>query len=360
MRILCANTRNHLSNGNIGYINMPIKLSYIVPAYNADSYIQKTLDGIFELPLTREELEVIVIDDCSTDNTWAVLKNIQKAHPNLIVFHQETNQRQGAARNKGIEIARGKYIAFCDADDTIVADGVMNALRAVEKSHVDICYFDFEYEKSDGKWQFFEMPDKTRNTTLSASDYLNNYYTCYYNAPWRNLYRTEFLRQTQIRFVERVRWEDCDWTVKVYAKTKEIQFVEGVGYRYAWNESATTKQTDPRAMVEQLMAGIRLTTFAVEIKTSLPGLSKVLSDEAKYRYVIQNIRLRNLTKYRVSDMHYLYKKISASDWNVIETLSLPMWESIVAQYHALTFIILCVACPLAAIGRKVVELKRKI
>lgn len=336
------------------------KISIIVPAYNAASYIQNTLDGIFALPLSEKELEVIVIDDSSTDNTLELLTAARLKHPNLVVLHQETNQRQGAARNRGIEIARGEYIAFCDADDEIVADGVMNALYAVEKSHVDICYFDFEYEKSNGEWRLFEMPQEARNTILTASDYLNNYYTCYYNAPWRNLYRTEFLRQTGIRFVEGVRWEDCDWTVKVYAKAKEIQFVDGVGYRYIWNESATTKKNNSKAMVEQLKAGIRLNIFACEIRPSLPELSKVLAEEAKCRYIIQNIRLRNLTKYSVSDMRYVYNNVSASEWEEIGMLRLPMWETIVVKHHILTLLILFVACPLATIGRKVMELKRKI
>lgn len=335
-----------------------IKLSYIIPAYNAASYIQKTLDGIFSLPLPKEELEVIVIDDCSTDNTWDVLKYILKAHPNLIVLHQETNKRQGAARNRGIEIARGEYIAFCDADDEVVVEGVMNALHAVEKSHVDICYFDFEHEKSNGEWQSFEMPSETRNSILTSSDYLNNYYTCYYNAPWRNLYRAAFLRETGIRFVEGVRWEDCDWTVKVYAKAFKIQFVNGIGYRYAWNGAATSKQADVQAMVEQIKAGVRLTIFAKEIEHLLPGLSNTLLEEAKYRYVIQNIRLRNVTKYNVTDMRYLYTKVSTSDRKVIETLSLPMWETIFVKYHILTLLILFVTCPVAAIGRKVMDIKR--
>ena len=77
-----------------------IKLSYIVPAYNAASYIQKTLDGVFALPLTQDELEVIVVDDCSTDNTLEILYEMQKTHPNIVVLYQETNQRQGAARNR--------------------------------------------------------------------------------------------------------------------------------------------------------------------------------------------------------------------------------------------------------------------
>ena len=339
---------------------MSVRLSYIIPVYNAGSYIQKTLDEIFALPLTLGELEVIVVDDCSTDNTWNVLKKMQKAHPNLVILHQETNQRQGAARNQGIDIAKGEYIAFCDADDEVVSEGVMNALLAVEKSHADICYFDFEYEKPNGEWQLFKMPPKTRNKILSASDFLNNYYSCYYNAPWRTLYRTEFLRQTKIRFVEGVRWEDCDWTVKVYAKAKDIQFVDGVGYRYAWNASATSKQTDAQSIVEQLKAGVRLLTFAKALETSLPELSKVLLDEAKYRYVIQNIRLRNLTKYRISNICNIYNKMSVADWKAIDTLCLPMWEKIVARYHALTLMIICLVCPVAAIGRKFMEIKRKI
>ena len=339
---------------------MKPKLSYIVPAYNTGSFIRQTVDGIFALPLSKDELEVIVVDDCSTDNTWDILQDIQKAHPNLIVLQQKQNKRQGAARNRGIDVARGEYIAFCDADDEIVADGVMNALRAVEKSHADICYLDFEYEKSNGEWQLFEMPCETRNTILSASDYLNNYYTCYYNAPWRCLYKTDFLRSTGICFEEGVRWEDCDWTVKVYSQAQNIQFVGGVGYRYAWNGAATSKQTDVHAMVEQLKAGVRLTMFAKEIEKTLPGLSKVLLDEAKYRYVIQNIRLRNLTKYRVSNMNYVYSKLSIEDCNVIWALNLPMWERIVVRYHTLSLLILCLACPMATIGRRVMDIKRKI
>ena len=136
--------------------------------------------------------------------------------------------------------------------------------------------------------------------------------------------------------------------------------MDGVGYRYAWNGTATSKQTDVQAMVEQLKAGIRLTIFAEEIKTSFPGLSKVLSEEATYRYVIQNIRLRNLTKFSASDIRYVYNNVSASEWEEIGMLCLPMWERLVVQNHTPALLILCVACPLATIGRKVMELKRKI
>ena len=153
-----------------------MKLSYIIPVYNGEKSIVRTLDSIYNTGLAENEFEIIIVDDCSTDNTWGVLMEMQKAHSNLVILHQETNQRQGAARNRGIDIARGEYIAFCDADDEVVSEGVMNALRAVENTHADICYFDFEYEKQDGQWEQFAMPQATENAILSAEEYLNNYY----------------------------------------------------------------------------------------------------------------------------------------------------------------------------------------
>ncbi len=340
--------------------NNLIRLSIVIPAYNVAPYIMRCIDSIYSFPIQENELEIIVIDDNSTDNTLQLLYAIQKGHTNLVVLHQKQNKRQGAARNRGIEIAKGEYITFCDADDYMLSEGVVNALNAVAQSHVDVCYFEMEYQDGkDADWHLVEMPKETHNTIMSSKTYLENYYTCYYNGPVRCLYRTEFLKGTNIRFVEGVRWEDCDWTVKVYAKAKEIQFVDGVGYRYVWNESATSRQTDAQAMVEQLMAGVRLTEFAQSVQSTLLCLSKTIGEEAKYRYIVGNIRLRNLTKYTVSDMHYVYQKMSAADWKVIDSHDLPKWETIVVKHHVLTMLILCLACPIAAIGRKIVGIIRK-
>ena len=329
-------------------------LSYIIPAYNASLYIKRCLDSIYAIPIPEETYEVIVVDDCSTDNTLDVLKEMQKAHPNLVVLHQETNQRQGAARNRGIEIARGEYVAFCDADDAIVADGVMNALRAVEKSHVDICYFDFEYEKPNGEWQLVEVPKETRNTIFTASDYLNNYYTCYYNAPWRNLYRTEFLKGTKIRFVENVRWEDCDWTVKVYAKAKEIQFVDGVGYRYMQNDTNTNSQKEtPLAMAEHLYAGTRLLDFAREIADFLPKLAKTLTEEAYTHYVISILRFRYITRFPYQHVSDIYTYLDSHIREQLAKYDFGGWINFSLRHKYLTLMCLKILIPIIQKGRKI-------
>ena len=346
---------------------MSIKLSYIIPAYNAASYITRCLDSIYRISLLPEEYEVIVVDDCSRDDTVRVIEdyfakvNSEEliVNSNFTLLRQPENLRQGAARNRGVFEAKGEYIVFCDADDYMLEDGILNALAAVEKSHVDVCYFEMEYQDYHGAWHIVEMPYETHNTIMPSKKYLNDYYTCEYNGPVRCLYRAEWLRGIGLRFVEGVRWEDCDWTVKVYAQANEIQFVDGIGYRYVWNNASTSKQQDAQAMAEQLKAGVRLTTFAREVEQSLPGLAQTLLEEAKYRYVIQNIRLRNLTKSPMAEMASLYKKIDTEEWKLLDSLCLPKWETMVIRYHLLTLFVLTFACPIAAFGRKIIALIRK-
>lgn len=336
---------------------MPV-LSYIIPVFNSGKCVSYCLDSIYSLPLHEGEFEVIVIDDCSTDDTLQVLMDYVSKHSNMIVLHQEVNQRQGAARNRGIDMARGTYVAFCDADDTIVAEGVVNALKAVSETKADICYFDFEYEQSESVWHRFQMPSETHNTILSGRDYLENYYTCYYNAPWRCLYRTVFLRETNIRFVEGVRWEDCDWTVKVYAKAKQIQFVDGVGYRYAYNAGATSKQRTPEAMSERIYAGLRLMEYGTEIGKALPNLSKVISDEGSNYYVIDTIRLRNLTKYSFRQVKELYSHLGEERRTALSKYSWDKWEILFLNHMKFSLFLLFWLCPMASTGRKAVRLIR--
>jgi glycosyltransferase involved in cell wall biosynthesis len=335
-----------------------VKFSYIIPVYNSADCIVACLDGIYSLPFNEEGFEVIVVDDCSTDNTLETLNDYASKHSNMVVLHQEVNRRQGAARNKGIDIAKGEYIAFCDADDAIVTTGVMNALQAVEKSKADICYFDFEYEQPSGKWDLFKMPKETHNTIMSSTEYMEKYYTCWYNAPWRCLYRREFLQSTCVRFVEGVRWEDCDWTVKVYAQAQSIQFVDGIGYRYAFNESSTSKLRTVEAMSERVFAGLRLMNFGEEIKSSLPTLSHVVSDEGRYRYVIDTIRLRNLTKYSFREVKDLYVHMGVERRVDLSHYSWPRWETIFLKYRPIALFVLSIACPMASLGRKIVGQKR--
>ena len=329
-------------------------LSFIIPAFNASETIESCLNSIYSL-LGDASFETIVIDDCSSDDTVLVLNKYASTHPNLSIITQKENKRQGAARNKGISRAQGDYIAFVDADDFIKKDGILNALHAVRESDADICYFDFIYEQPKGHWTLSPLPNELRNRVLTSQEYLNKYYTTSYNGPCRTLYRTSFIKSIDIRFVEGVRWEDCDWTVKVYSLAKTIQFVDGVGYCYAYNENSTSYQNSVTAMAERVFAGLRLLEFSKDVQQKLPGLAQTIYVEGRYAYVLNTIRLRNLTKYAATDIFKLRNVIGRDNRNRLLAFRWPIWESLFLKNGLAASLILFFACPIAHVVRAIIK-----
>lgn len=116
---------------------MDIKVSVIIPVYNMAKYLGECLESIARQ--TLDGIEIIAIDDGSTDDSLVVLTQYQKKYANLVVLHQK-NHGTGNARNNGIRHARGKYIALMDPDDFYPQNDSLQALyEAAEKQNVLIC-----------------------------------------------------------------------------------------------------------------------------------------------------------------------------------------------------------------------------
>lgn len=335
-----------------------MNISFIIPAYNASKEIVRCLDSIYNLPLEYTEFEVIVIDDCSKDNTVTIIEQYATSYSNLILLCQSENHRQGAARNKGLEIARGKYIMFVDADDEVVPEGIVSALNAVLKNNIEICYFDFLYENPIGKWYRYTRLECLKNKSIASHDYLNNFYVFDHNAPWRAIINTQFLRKIGIKFIENVQFEDCDWTLKVYYAAKKIHFVDGIGYKYHWGENATSRKTSAESMYQRIFSGIRLLIIAEEF--CLPYFQRSCIEYVQYSS-FSILRLRNLTKYPFSYVKELLDKVYQLPHKYIHTYARSNWQKqILARHYWLAICILFFACPIAKIGRKLMQLKRKL
>lgn len=99
------------------------KISVIIPCYNVQKYIMRCFDSIYSQTYGFENLEVILIDDLSTDNTWSILESLQRKYPeNVISLKIQKKGKCGGARNLGMDICTGKYITFVDADDYVHPD----------------------------------------------------------------------------------------------------------------------------------------------------------------------------------------------------------------------------------------------
>ena len=116
-----------------------VKTSVIIPVYNTQEYIGECLDSLFSQ--TQKEIEIIAVDDGSTDKSLEIIKSYQKEHNNLKIVCQK-NMKLGAARNAGMKIARGKCIYFLDSDDLIEKNALEILYQKLEMYNLDFVSFD--------------------------------------------------------------------------------------------------------------------------------------------------------------------------------------------------------------------------
>lgn len=138
---------------------MNTKVSVIVPLYNKKEYLQLTVDSI--LNQTLADIEVLIIDDCSTDGSLELCREVYGHDERVRIIQQPHNMGPGAARNKGINESRGKYIVFVDGDDEILPDRSRKMFETAEKYNADIVH-NTEF--------LFPVPDENGNIPLELVD----------------------------------------------------------------------------------------------------------------------------------------------------------------------------------------------
>ena len=117
---------------------MKEKLSIIIPAYNAENCIERCLDSILDQDY-HNEIEIIVVNDGSTDSTGSILNKYQKQIPSVFRIITKENGGVSSARNAGLDAATGDWIWFCDADDYICKNGLSYVLNSFVDDDIDIC-----------------------------------------------------------------------------------------------------------------------------------------------------------------------------------------------------------------------------
>lgn len=190
------------------------KVSILIPAYNAEKLVHKAIDSA--LVQTYDNIEVIVINDGSTDDTWRVLQKCQKQYPQKVRIFSQKNKGLGATRNVLLEKAKGDYIVNLDADDWLKPDYVEVMLSALGEGDIAICGF----ERYDAQYQFRDkrVPELTSYT---------KYRFC---TTAGKMFRRRFLQDNKLHYGALNMGEDAFFNVSAYAKTDEIAIVDYTGY----------------------------------------------------------------------------------------------------------------------------------
>lgn len=130
---------------------MPYSISVIIPLYNVEKYISKCLDSVVNQTLGIDNIEVIIVNDCSQDSSMETVERYAQKHPSFKVINQEFNQGPGAARNKGLQHSTAPYITFLDADDFISLNTFEYALNKFKKFDCDLVLYEYEYYSESNK-----------------------------------------------------------------------------------------------------------------------------------------------------------------------------------------------------------------
>ena len=332
-----------------------IKLSYIIPTYNAASFVQATLDNIYATSMPENDYEVIVVDDCSADTTCAVIEQYAQKHVNLRLIRQLNNHRQGAARNRGLEVAKGEYITFVDSDD-IILEGIVDALETAQKNKVDLVYCSCYHEKTPTEVVLKEI-DLQGNTIMSGIDFCEKYqHEGVFWYPWGILYRREWLVSLHYPFIEDRQHEDRDWLAYIMSHAGAIVNSKQPVYRYVCNPNSTCRAPRYSTVFDHVASGIRHIDLSEQLKTDCPKLSATL-----YAFGMEeihhSIRLRNLTKFPWSENKHLYDAqhldpLMSDLKRMCRTYPMPYEVRIVVYCPLLTRVTTFFASPIAVLIRK--------
>lgn len=312
-----------------------IKVSIIMSLFNVEMYMRVAIESV--LNQTLKEIELICINDGSTDYSLETAKEYAEKDDRVKIISYSESKGQAYARNKGIDIAKGKYIGFVDGDDWVEPDMFEKLYENAEKNQTQVsccaaalyneltkeldfqnAYYNLSLIPAEFDGKFFSHHDTKALLTGSINVAL-----------WNKIYRTDFMNKNKIRFPEYFIYEDMPFFYEVWFKAEKISLIRDYCYFYRVNRSGSTmskigsKVLDRVEMVALTYEMFKKQSYFEEIKTQVT--SWIIDDlfhrftlvEARYRKeffflmkkLFKNLDLKNVDKEALSKC-YCYKEYS--------------------------------------------------
>ncbi len=242
-----------------------IKISIIVPVYNTSKYLNKCLDSL--LNQTLEDIEIIIINDGSKDNSEEIIKSY---HDKRLKYFSQANSGIGKTRNRGIKLAEGEYLSFIDSDDYIAPDFCVKMYNKAQKDNCDIVVSNFLLDK-DGTFEEFKVRPFKEGNIKTNPEILYNINL----GPCNKIYKRDLILNNNIEFVENLKYEDVPFVCKSLKCAYKIGKLEDFLSYYVIHDNSETTIRDELVFdifkISDLIINIFKDTPNIE-----PNLSKML------------------------------------------------------------------------------------
>lgn len=222
-----------------------MKVSIIIPVYNMQTYLQECLDSVVNQ--TYNNIEIICVDDGSSDGSLSILEDYEKKDNRIVVIHKE-NGGQSTARNKGIEYAAGEFLYFMDSDDMLVKDAIETMVSTMQRNQLDLLYFSgesfFDDEKLEDKFSSYKtcyLRKTAINTIMTGEKMFAQLQEnrAFLASPCLQCVRKNLLIKNDIKFYEGIIYEDELYTFLVCLEAKNAMCIEKTLFLRRVRENST-------------------------------------------------------------------------------------------------------------------------
>lgn len=258
-----------------------ILISIVIPAYNAEKYIQQCIISLARQDLPQDNYEILVVNDGSTDSTLSILKRLSKEYPNIHILTTK-NQGVSAARNLGIKTAQGKTLLFVDADD-YMAENVLSTIHHImETDQLDLLVFNYCYHDKQGKiLRKFDWRERNNMPVGIVSGQAYIQANALPSTVWTLAYRTSFIKKKELHFIP-IRHEDEEFIPRCFYFANQVKHINLTAYHYIQSETSFIQNYKETGFFDYIKAMDSLQQFASRYIKEIPtqqALAKQISSK---------------------------------------------------------------------------------
>ncbi|GHT96578.1 glycosyl transferase [Alphaproteobacteria bacterium] len=288
-----------------------IKISIIIPVYNVEKYLTRCLDSVINQ--TLKEIEIICINDGSTDKSLEILNEYAARDPRIVLLNQSNTMGPSITRNKALSISNGEYIGFVDSDDWIDLNFFEELYNAAQRRNADIACASIERIYPNGKNRMFvEFPEEA--VIISPTMKYKATITPRRGYVWNKIYRRSELKKHNLLFPENVYFEDMPFTIRALFFLKTLVVVPKVKYHYWVNYKSIMRTMTDRKQLDFMNARLDFINFT--------NNHHITCDD-KY-YIIQRISHRfcgitviKIHEWKTKKKYYLFGVIKI--WEILKS-----------------------------------------
>lgn len=254
-----------------------MKVSIIIPVYNVAPYIYECIDSVFKQTYTN--IEIIIVDDCGTDNSMNIIHNYLSANKfhQYKILHHQCNKGISAARNTGIQYATGDYIYLIDSDDYIYNDCIENFINIAKKYNYPDIIIGKTLIDPNNKTGLLSTPNnifKTNKEYISDKCSINKLFLTYnpHLFPvWNRFIKRKIIIENSKYFYEGIVYEDILWNWMIRKEIKTLAFNNNISYFYRDTPSSITKHHGKKeidsenAILKQFAKNLSFTYFLPQL-----------------------------------------------------------------------------------------------